>query len=371
MYRVCLITNIASPYQVSLFNEISKLNSIELQIIYTRESSPGRNWKYNSNEIQHNSLLLKEIRIKNHLYFNYEIIKVFHEINKADCLIVCQYSSITMQIAVLIASFLKKRIIFWSEPVGKVLYEERKLFRNERIGSFFRDKAIKNICKYSKEYWVIGINAWEALKRYADENKFSYFYYYSDLSNFLLASTITNQIKKSQKEKFVFAYSGILNYRKGFDILLDATNILQNERTDFKVIVMGDGALEKNLKTVLYPQIEYIGFVDYNKMSEIFAESDVFIFPSRYDGWALSIIEALASNLPVITTKNVGAALTIIEEDVNGWFIEPLDKFVLAKKMNQCIENKDRIRNMNVAQSAVMFDSKNGAKRFADLIQKR
>ena len=46
--------------------------------------------------------------------------------------------------------------------------------------------------------------------------------------------------------------------------------------------------------------------------------SDVFVLPSRHDGWGVVVNQALAAGLPIITTDAVGAGLDFVENGVNG-----------------------------------------------------
>ena len=50
-----------------------------------------------------------------------------------------------------------------------------------------------------------------------------------------------------------------------------------------------------------------------------FAQADVFVLPSRYDGWGVVVNQALAAGLPIITSDEVGAGFDLVEPGSNGF----------------------------------------------------
>ena len=60
-------------------------------------------------------------------------------------------------------------------------------------------------------------------------------------------------------------------------------------------------------------RICYEGFRPPEELPKFFEESDVFVLPSRHDGWGVVINQALAAGLPIITSDMVGAGLDFVE----------------------------------------------------------
>ena len=77
---------------------------------------------------------------------------------------------------------------------------------------------------------------------------------------------------------------------------------------------------KESLKELAAPaggRIVFLGFVEKNDIPYYFANSDIFAFASRYDGWALVINEALAADLPIISSDKVGAAVDKLKHRIN------------------------------------------------------
>ncbi|MCM8758585.1 MAG: glycosyltransferase [Candidatus Omnitrophica bacterium] len=132
--------------------------------------------------------------------------------------------------------------------------------------------------------------------------------------------------KQIQKHKGITVGAvGNLREAKGFDILIKAANIVSNKRNDIRFVILGKGPLEKNLTSLieklgLSETVLLYGFVEnvYNYM----ANFDIVVISSRWEGFPVVALEAMACGKPVVATK-VGDLPEIIEHGVNGLIVEP------------------------------------------------
>ena len=97
---------------------------------------------------------------------------------------------------------------------------------------------------------------------------------------------------------------------KGLDIVLRALAKLARERRDVRLVVAGNGAIaeygRKAEQLGIGHLVKFTGQVD--SMPRLYAAADAFVHPTFHDACSLSTLEALASGLPVITTRVNGAA---------------------------------------------------------------
>lgn len=105
------------------------------------------------------------------------------------------------------------------------------------------------------------------------------------------------------KNKTVLAV-GRYTKQKGFDILIDAWNIVNSKHPDWKLKIVGEGVEKSNLEEKIknYDLIESVKL--YPPTSNIVKEynnSNVFVLSSRYEGFCLVLIEAMTVGLPVIS----------------------------------------------------------------------
>lgn len=145
-------------------------------------------------------------------------------------------------------------------------------------------------------------------------------------------------------EKFIIGYLGSINSRKGLDILVDAYINLLSKYDNIELLIVGDvsNGYEKywnELKLKLKEaNAKYIYYSYSQNVSLIYSALDVFVLPSRSEGLPRVVIEALAHNLPVVST-NVGGAGEIINNNINGLLIEKDSTIELFNAIELLITN--------------------------------
>lgn len=146
-----------------------------------------------------------------------------------------------------------------------------------------------------------------------------------------------------------FIFSGLVDARKGIPLLLDVFKQLNSNKAMLSIV----GPIQANIEQLIrknyeLENIEIIGKVPHIEMPELIQRHDVFVFPSYFEGFALVILEAMASGLPVITTTAT-AGPDIIENGIEGFIIEPGDKEGLTAAIQFFIDNPSQIEIMGRA----------------------
>ena len=125
--------------------------------------------------------------------------------------------------------------------------------------------------------------------------------------------------------------------RKGVDLLLLAFDRLIKRGFDAQLLLVGRAADLQTFLAMVSPatrlRIRYEGFHAPERLPEYFAKSDVFVLPSRHDGWGVVINQALAAGLPIITSNAVGAAYDLVDNGVNGMRVAADDVNALYRAM--------------------------------------
>ncbi len=147
-----------------------------------------------------------------------------------------------------------------------------------------------------------------------------------------------------------FLFAGVVSVRKGAPHLLAAWERL-GAGGGARLVLAGQWTLSAAQRAELPPSIETLGSIPRADLFERYKRASVLVFPSVCDGFGMVVTEALAHGLPVITTRNVGAA-DLIEEGVNGWVVEPGDPEALAARMQWCLDNPAALREMREAAEA-------------------
>ncbi len=149
---------------------------------------------------------------------------------------------------------------------------------------------------------------------------------------------------------FVILYVGSGFKRKGVSYLIEAAARLGNNtinKNRIKLLIVGKDKLLPYKRLAAKTGIDKnIIFVDYASETEkYYAASDIFALPTFFDPFANVTLEAMASGLPVITTKKNGAS-EIIEDGKDGFIINsPIEIDALTEKIKALL-NPEMRRNM-------------------------
>ena len=174
-------------------------------------------------------------------------------------------------------------------------------------------------------------------------------------------------IKNEKDIPIKFIMVSRLTKGKGLEDLIEAVNCLVNLwNIKFKLYLVGEWdnvKYKQDILTLINKKNgnlqEYIKFMGYRTdIPEILKACDVFILPSYYEGTPWTIYEAMAAELPIIST-NISGIPEQVEHDYNGYLVKPGDlgnlimymlTFYnvkdLAKKMG--MNSKEKIKDFNI-----------------------
>jgi len=154
---------------------------------------------------------------------------------------------------------------------------------------------------------------------------------------------------KATKIKYDIIFVGRLAYQKNPELLIKSVKLLKKEFSKIKVCIVGDGEKIERLKELvrelkLEKNIELLGEVkDRKKVYQCMKSSKIFVLPSIFEGFPLTVVEANACGLPVIT-PNYPLNRTTDYINGNGLIAESTPQG-LAKEIKFLLKNKkERIR---------------------------
>ncbi|MBR3841125.1 MAG: glycosyltransferase [Erysipelotrichales bacterium] len=157
---------------------------------------------------------------------------------------------------------------------------------------------------------------------------------------------------KLKDDDFIFLSVGELNINKNHQIVIRALHLLKElGYENIKYIICGDNTSELDTLKILAKQCEVeqdVYFLGYrNDIHKIDKVVDVFILPSFKEGLSVSIIEAMASGLPVIAS-DIRGNRDLIKHSKGGFLFNPEDCNELAQYMKRLIEDKKLLDEMSM-----------------------
>ena len=141
---------------------------------------------------------------------------------------------------------------------------------------------------------------------------------------------------------FVIGYLARLDAMKGVLVLLDAFTVLTNGRSDLRLVLAGDGDASAEVAARVHERglqnkVALLGHFSGN-VDELLRGFDIFAFPSLWEGFPYSIVEAMRSECAIVATR-VGGIPEAIEDGREGLLIEAGDVAALAAAMSRMIDD--------------------------------
>ncbi len=149
---------------------------------------------------------------------------------------------------------------------------------------------------------------------------------------------------------FRVIYSGTVMLRKGVPYLLEAWQRLNWH--DAELWLAGAVAPEFEPLRRRWAALPGVHFLGHRRdLPELYRQCDVFAFPSLQEGSALVTYEAMASGLPLVTTRNAGA---VIQDGVEGYLVPIRDVAALAERLELLRADPALRRQMGRAAEATV-----------------
>jgi len=163
--------------------------------------------------------------------------------------------------------------------------------------------------------------------------------------------------------------------RKGYDVLVAALARLRH--LPWRLVIAGDcgrspqtsrGLRAEIARLGLTDRISLLGAVASEQMSPLYASADLFVLPSRFEGYGMAYAEAIAHGVPVIGTT-AGAIPQTVSADA-GVLVAPDDVEALAAELQRLIASPDQRERLAAGARAVTFPSwSEQAARFARVLE--
>jgi glycosyltransferase involved in cell wall biosynthesis len=147
-------------------------------------------------------------------------------------------------------------------------------------------------------------------------------------------------------------FLGRLGQRKGSYDLLNAASKVAIKRPDLRLFLGGDGELNRVRETALElgisDKVELLGWVRGEEKERLLASAAVYVLPSYNEGLPMSVLEAMAAGLPILSTP-VGGIPEAVTDGVEGFLVNPGDVRALADALDRLLGDPELARGMGVA----------------------
>ena len=353
--KVVCYSVIPSPYQRDLFGKLASLAEIDLSVFYWESSVSDSPWPEEALQsyeqvMPGHCLIWGDSRF----FLNWH----WPRFRQADVVILNGYMNSVVQL-ILHTQAKTLPCIFWGEKIvaesGGIKGQIQKVF-------------VKGLDNCSTMV-AIGSKAEQDYHQLFPNKPVFNIPYHCDLASF------SQQRPDRPREPVTILFCGQMILRKGVDLLLQAFQRLLEQGYIAKLLLVGREAelpqMLEDLPEQVQQQIEFAGFQAPEDLPHFFHRADIFVLPSRYDGWGVVVNQALGAGLPIICSDAVGAAQDLIEPGVNGFTFPAGDTEALFTKLEYFFQQPDRIRTAShaSAEKASHWSVDAGAKRWLQVIK--
>ena len=179
---------------------------------------------------------------------------------------------------------------------------------------------------------------------------------------------------------------GRISPEKGVHILLDAFELILRKYPDATLTIVGpewiapreglvdvclakeviaglapyyEGSYLSQLQQRLSPEaagrITFAGLVAHREVADFYAKADIYVSPSLYESFGMSVIEAMAAGLPVVAAR-VRSFEDLISDGHNGLLVKAADPSALAEGVIQLFENDSLRKSISSASSEIICE---------------
>jgi glycosyltransferase involved in cell wall biosynthesis len=136
-----------------------------------------------------------------------------------------------------------------------------------------------------------------------------------------------------------FLYVGRYAKEKGIEDLWSAFIKLQTEQpSEWELWCLGKG----DIAPVVHPKIKHYGFLQPNELSDIIANTGVFVLPSSFEPWGVVVHEYASAGFPILCSDKVGATDLFLKDKYNGFVFNAGNSEQLKEKLNKFTQMPDK-----------------------------
>lgn len=322
--KLVVVTNILAPYRVPLFARLAQQLD-DCTVLLMAEQEENRQWQIGPVPFRTEVLPGWHARPRGaevSLHFNYGVMRRLRQINPD---------------IVLSGGFAPAHL-------AAFLYCKRTSTRYVQWGEFtLRDGAQSSrLRQWLRRMMIGGADACIASSGEAREA----FLHYGATSGMVLTIPMPNEIERIHAEVVAIKQSAEhVDRRRGYPgpILLSVGRLIDAKgcrqlfdmygrvcaaRSDVSLVLVGDGpdraAYESLCRERGWLRVRFVGHIEPSSLSRYLALGDLFVFPTLSDTFGAVLSEAMAAELPVLSSIHAAATRDLVQQGLNGWAYDPL-----------------------------------------------
>jgi glycosyltransferase involved in cell wall biosynthesis len=323
--KLVVLTNIIAPYRIPLFEAIRRRVD-DFSVLLMAEREENRQWQLGAIPFKTERLPGFHFKPGGHdvsLHINYSVVRALRKLDP-DVVISGGFGPANLS-ALLYCKMFRRKFVGWGH-----------LTLSDGAESSFMRRAVRR--------WLIR-RCDGAIAESSDAREA--FMYYGAKSDRVLPCVMPLDVRRIHDRTNAFRNStrygdltgkypgpivlsiGQAIPRKGYRELFQIYERIVASRPDVSLLVIGDGPERARYERLVFERgwrrVHFIGFVQSDDIHQYLAIADVFVFHTLYDPFGLVLSEAMAAELPAVSSIYASATRDLIEDGATGFRIDPKD----------------------------------------------
>lgn len=331
--KLAIMTNILAPYRVPLFEAMAQRVD-DFTVFLMAKQEENRQWDIGSVPFRTevlNGFHLRPPSAEVSLHWNYGVVQALQRANP-DIVMSGGFAPANIE-AYLYCKLFGKAYVGWGEftlrdgaqlsPIRRVL--RRWMTRGSAASIASSTEAHEAFLHYgaARRSVLTSLMPIDVERFHQDARAFRATQAYTELRRRFSSPIIVSV--------------GRLTDRKGFRDLLSIYERVVAEQPEASLVLVGDGqdrpAYEAIARARGLRHVHFIGFVKQEVLPRYLALADVFVFPTLSDTYGAVLAEAMAVELPVVSSIFAAATADLVQEGVNGYSITPTVHAAAAQRI--------------------------------------
>ncbi|MBV1776596.1 glycosyltransferase [Burkholderiaceae bacterium DAT-1] len=321
---ISIVTNIAPPYRVKVWNALSLNYPTSLRCIFLAHNEANRDWNIDKESFEFKYDTLPGVAIKINSKFIHLNLGIISSLKRAksDVIITTGYNP--AQILAAMYALIN--------GIPHIAMTDGTIESENNLSPIHR--AIRKfLFKHTKAFIGASNGSIRLFKKYGI-NETAIFKSHLCANNELFRKTLKNSTQGNRRYDLIFSgrFDPIKNPLFAIDVGY-RTSIILNRKISLLCIGSGQLLSEMQSKANQYKQhlhVDFAGFLQQESLPHAYASAKILLFPTAWDPWGIVANEACAAGTPTITTPMAGCSNEIIIDAQNGYIL-PLDEKVWSE----------------------------------------
>jgi glycosyltransferase involved in cell wall biosynthesis len=342
--KIAVVTNIPTSYRRDLFVKLSISEKFICKVFFTAHTERNKLWDH-ADFLDYPHIFVPGWSIKRKdssaTYIN---LSLFHYLKKysPDIIIVGGASIPALLCIEYKKLFASKVFIWWA---GTYLSEAKKNW----VTGFFRKwlfKKANGFLSYSllSEQYLKSFNILSNAVTVIGNNSLD-----SERYSYEIRKYNEKRLRKVSDDFIVLIVSQLI-HRKNIMLVLETFSLLSHKYPNIILKIAGTGPQETSLKAYrnanYLRNVYFLGNVQPTDLKKYYAEADVLVSIAHMDQWPQVVNEAMSCGVPVIASTTSGIDNDFLQDGINGYLVDPMDKEKLLHRLEYLLLNPEQANLM-------------------------